>query len=136
MFIHLLRKFSFQALEEIRKEKDELAEADKLLESLKAKYEADKDRSNESLKAKNKKKWEYRERKSPYSTGSSTPMRSPPMDPPIPDSIISTIKAKTCAVCERIFANRQSMLRHLARKHPDRIDDETTMKPPAFASVS
>jgi DNA-directed RNA polymerase subunit RPC12/RpoP len=102
-----------KALQELQKGPRDTAEADKILESLKAKHEADQKAGK--LKKKSTKKHEYRDRVSPYSTASSTPALTPPMD-----SIESQDDAdsRTCFVCSQVLASKSSLFRHVRRKHP------------------
>uniref|UniRef100_A0A7E4ZYW0 C2H2-type domain-containing protein n=2 Tax=Panagrellus redivivus TaxID=6233 RepID=A0A7E4ZYW0_PANRE len=104
---------------------EDLAEVDAIFNKLKAKrdcellVESNSIGASSSSTSSRRRKLAYRGRISPYSTSSSTPtIRSPPMSSVPSDSSISRV-VKTCPVCDQTFANRQSMLRHVSRKHPD-----------------
>uniref|UniRef100_A0AC34F8G5 C2H2-type domain-containing protein n=1 Tax=Panagrolaimus sp. ES5 TaxID=591445 RepID=A0AC34F8G5_9BILA len=106
-----------KALQELHKGPKDVAEADKILLSLKAKHEADQQAGK--LKKKSIKSREYRDRISPYSTASSTPALTPPMD-----SLESNdeVDSRTCFICSRVLASKSSLFRHVRRKHPDAED--------------
>uniref|UniRef100_A0A914YD25 C2H2-type domain-containing protein n=1 Tax=Panagrolaimus superbus TaxID=310955 RepID=A0A914YD25_9BILA len=106
-----------KALQELHKGPKDVAEADKILESLKAKHEADQQAGK--LKKKSAKSREYRDRISPYSTASSTPALTPPMD-----SLEShdEVDSRTCFICSRVLASKSSLFRHVRRKHPNAED--------------
>ncbi|KAE9555273.1 hypothetical protein FO519_001524 [Halicephalobus sp. NKZ332] len=115
-----------RALEEIRKEPEELAEAHKIFETLKAKYEADRafeshfaETPFSSKTSKKISKQAYREQISPYSTGASTPARSGP------NSVVSIesssqiveVTSNVCPLCEMKMCNKYAVRKHIQKIH-------------------
>uniref|UniRef100_A0AC34QRA6 C2H2-type domain-containing protein n=1 Tax=Panagrolaimus sp. JU765 TaxID=591449 RepID=A0AC34QRA6_9BILA len=116
-----------KALKEIQKEPEELAIAHKLFNDLKAKYEADNELEKELQRSSRKK--EYRNKISPYSTGSSTPAfsgRSSEYSLEQTSDENSTI----CKLCSRKLCSRYALRKHIEKIHPSGEKIEVTFKCP------
>jgi len=114
-----------RALEEIRKEPEELAEAHKLFGTLKAKYEADRVFESQfretpfSSKTKKISKQAYRDKISPYSTGASTPARSGSNSVISVESPSQTVEvtSNVCPICNLTMCNKYAVRKHIQKIH-------------------
>jgi len=121
-----------KAMAEIQNESKELANAHQMFEQIKTRYEEGRRLADQKGSSKGRlgassshsglshglKK--YRDCGSPISGGSSPTARSPPSSIGVASTAgLDPVAEKTCPVCNTVFANRQSMLRHTKRLHKD-----------------